>query len=149
MFDTNLVSEFVVKNLDTPSPYGCTCTFMKFDDNWGIKVYDDKRTRDKACERQARMHKVGYAPSVGASFNIGDDRYCYITELAKPLIDCTKEANTNWSAFSAAFEKENPTARKDVDDLVEKMYKENYVYCDAHYGNFGMLNGKLVCIDFS
>lgn len=150
MLDVAFLNKFVEKNYQTPSPHGASCKFIKFDDNWGIKTYYDCEIRDSAYNRQKKASEAGLAPTVGSCFDVGYSIFCYITELAVPLVDCTPEVNERWSIIFDKFEEENPNVRGDINNLCEELNKVlNRPYYDAHFGNFGMLRDKLVCIDFS
>ncbi len=142
------LTEIVTEGMKKPSPFGVSCKFIKLDDMWGIKVYRNKEIRDNAVMRQTKMYGLGYAPAIGASFDIGDDKFCYITEVAIPIVDYTPENADKFVIMCRMAEEEYPGIREEVSKLVKNMRKNDYDYFDDHYGNFGWLNGKLVCIDF-
>jgi hypothetical protein len=151
---------------NTPSPSGISCIFIKVEEEgfeFGIKTYRDKDTRDICCSRQTHMSEHGYAPKTYGSFELpsvgGDDdyKYCYITELAKPVVegfneemfDSTSEFK-NWEEQEAVMTYEQKMKLwHEVSVLCSKMCDKGYYMGDRHFGNFGhMKNGTLVCIDF-
>ena len=149
MLDTQELGNFV-KNFKSPSPFGCNCVFIKFDDKWGIKTYYYAKERDIAVERQACMAKLGFAPNVGTSFNVGEDKFCYMTQLAIPVVDCTERNNERWSIACQEAEAEYPKIRDDIKKLCNEMHNAGYdrAFWDTHLGNYGFIERKLVCIDF-
>lgn len=143
------MANFVLSNYDKPSPGGVSCKFFKIDDKFGIKVYTSEYTRDNAVIRQQKMHSHGYAPAVGESFNIQDKFFCYITEIAIPIVEGTEEYQgpKHYEIVSEAYKKE-PFIRNEIDKLCRDMRKAGYIMNDQHLANFGRMGEKLVCIDF-
>lgn len=141
----------VVENHQGPSPNGIDCHFINLDDQWGIKVYEYKDRRDMSVENQTLMSKHGYAPKVGPVFDIGE-KFCYVTEKATPLIEQEKGESERhyWNRFFTTPLPKGFQTEEDFDEsreLINKMREEGFIMHDNHAGNFGRLNGKIVCID--
>ncbi len=144
------------------SPSGVSCTFFKINNEWGIKTYRSKEIRDSYYETQKMVAEHGFAPEVGECFEFtigGEVVYCYITEVAEPLPPAryfelrvkyvaakeTKEEaeeyndinSKTWNAYSKQIYQTN--------DAMD--YATGWRNHDSHCGNWGLLRGKLVCID--
>ena len=133
------------------SPQGCSCYFVTITPDWGVKVYHRKEERDSSHRLQQMAAVAGVAPAVGVSFDI-DRSYCYLTEIAVPLLNATPEIDEKWSEWEWKISVMMPWLSREIDEVVEDVTtacKLKQRYWDTHYGNFGYLRGKLVCIDFS
>lgn len=145
------------------SPSGIACTFFKINGQWGIKTYKSKVTRNKCYDTQKMIAEHGFAPKVGESFefNVGAETlYCYVTEVAESLYPPNYyELRTKYMA--------NKQTRKESDEYytlqaeVWDKYRDQIIdtndcmevatgwkNLDKHCGNWGLLRGNLVCIDF-
>ena len=138
-----------VRNYRGRSPGGIACQFIKLDEKWGIKKYSSKKTRDRAYAAQKKMAEVGCAPQVGASFNVDEWRFCYVTEVAQPLMD-GYDGSGNWLERYGESDKLKADSEvlRWMDNALDEMAKHNYYMSDAHLANFGILGNKVVCIDF-
>jgi hypothetical protein len=152
MFDTQILIDFV-KKYKGPSPKGISCKFIKFDDNWGIKVYHCERDRNHAFNNQKKMSTYGLAPKTGIVFTIeeryNDNKYCYVTEIVKPIVEGDDDYIEHYNSIIERINRKNPEIIKNIHLLCEAMEIAGYYMSDRHYANFGFTtNGKIVCIDF-
>lgn len=140
------VIETVANSSRRSSPHGVSCHFVKIDNCWGVKVYTDEKERNYSRQRQEKAFFAGLAPSVGDSFDCGD-RFCFVTEVAKTLVE--EEDDDTFNECCREVDLANPTLAAEVEQLCDELkLLFNSEYSDNHYGNFGWLRGKLVCIDF-
>jgi hypothetical protein len=157
------------------SPSGVQCSFFKIDNKWGVKVYRKESKRDECFDCQGECAEYGYGPRVGEKFdmNMGDETlYCYVTEIAECLIpqewfeivnSCRDYAKKyidteHWDEELYYSLIEDGDAIFDpIDDEWDERICElcsdisenvGWAMTDRHAGNFGLLDGKLVCIDF-
>ena len=152
--------------LDNFDSSGDDCKFINLDGKWGIKCFTFKSTRNISYLCQQYASTFDMAPKVAYKFNIenlssGEENYCHMTEIATPLAAWGK-LNKNCDGGCFSDEPEYDEYDEDLDaDYVAPYYEERmewvkkfkrltgYKYEDFHTGNFGFLNNKLVCIDFT
>lgn len=113
---------------------GSECTFYKTK-RLGYKVYhsyNDISEVFDAFNKQKKAYRAGIAPKPGYIFITNDNQIGYTTQLAKPI-----RSSINWNIFD-----------NQVGKLEDKMIKLGLSTCDVHEDNCGVINGRLVCIDF-
>lgn len=130
-------------------PRGISCRFLKLNEDWGIKAYHCPSERDNAFNRQKKCYGFGCAPRVGIKFDAGNDYFCYTTQVANAIT----EAVTGYD--QRGYYEQNRMIREvypDIDSMIAAVRRQSaengYHMYDNHYGNWGMLEGKLVRIDF-
>ena len=138
----------IVKTFEGPSPHGCSCKFIKVNDSIGIKCYTKRHRRDIGFYHQTRMAEYGFAPKTLGVFEI-DDTYCYVTEVATPLVEGDEYYDDNYITCCKNVKSTYTDIDKRISKLISDMKEVGYSYCDIHYANFGILNDKLVAIDFT
>lgn len=126
------------------SPHGCSASFMKINNDWGVKIFNHEYVRDDSHREQAKAAEFGLAPRVGDKFNFGN-KYCMVCEVAEPFYDTSKEG-FNWTHFLDLQEK---TADMREEFSRELMEATGFCFTDNHVCNIGKLRGRIVCIDFS
>lgn len=114
------------------------CVFVPYEDH-GVKLYKTKRDAQRVLQRQELAHKHGIGPAVLGGVKEyaicppGCKKtrvmYGYKTELVLVLDHIRKE--------SIKLEKK-----------MARIFKTGHSYMDMHDGNYGVLNGKVVAIDF-
>lgn len=124
------------------SPRGVSCQFIPLDENWGLKTYLDEKKRDEAHDTQYDVWVSGCGPEVGNKVNMGG-KYCYITQRVKPLID--QDANFMDEIMKAGKVFPDRAMRARIDFIKEVSGWEMF---DCHYGNWGVLEGEFVPLDF-
>jgi hypothetical protein len=141
----------IVANYSGFSPSGCCARFIKINDEIGLKIYENEGTRDKALEDQRKMAALGYAPETGIAFQVGCE-YGLVTQVAIPLVQA-KLDDEEWYEFNERYRNDVSKLQHlsdEKDELVRNMKANGYdISWDDHWCNFGILNGKVVCIDFS
>jgi hypothetical protein len=146
--DISTIQETVIREFSL-SPNGCQCKFIKLDNKWGLKLFTSPRKRDEVCENQKKCHKVGYAPEVGECVDLpsGPIRFGYITEIAEIIFDEKdyQGDDTDWTEVDDWYS-ENYDELKQTKKEIEKLTGWNFV--DDHAFNWGILNGKIIPIDF-
>lgn len=146
------------------SPSGVSCTFFKITSKWGIKSYTNRSNRDNAYYAQYDVALCGLAPKVGETFEveIGDETiYCYVTEVAEPIHsekftnlikkifhewDCTEEDYDLYERMAFELDEKWSLKIEEYNELTREVC--GWDNEDIHTGNYGTLNGELVCIDF-
>lgn len=120
---------------------GATNIFIKVSDGIGLKFCASEKVRNNNYFRQSQAAQFELGPEVYGKINFwfGDTQYFgYLTEIVEVY------ANTNdedkFKSIATSFERE-----KVVVALKESI---NFTFTDSHIWNFGIKNGKLVCIDF-
>ncbi len=159
MITKEKVIQFIKKNNNvvSRSPYGVQCRFIKLNDKWGVKVFHRKDTRDYAYDNQKAAAKYKLGPQIGQKFDLpitlseDYDGYCYITEVAKILIKYRYDYD-RWEdhKYTKLWDEITEKYKNRINTLCMKLQKKiNWDFeTDSHIGNVGLLNGKLVCIDF-
>ncbi len=146
------------------SPSGISCVFFKITSKWGIKSYTKAYKRDDAYNAQYDVALNGLAPKVGEKFEIeieDETIYCYVTEVAESLYsdeynqlvkkifrenNYTSEEYNEYEQLYSVLEEEWNEKVLEYDELTEEVC--GWRNHDSHLGNYGVLNGQLVCIDF-
>lgn len=146
---------------------GAECMFIKLDEKWGLKLYSDEERRDSAHENHANFLRYGLAPELKRKItlpSIIERRYGYICEIVEVLIDPIylygfKRFKGNpvydnfdydsWNEYTDELtESIEEKYSEEIQELIEKINENDLSYHDCHIGNFGLKNGKMVCIDF-
>lgn len=143
---------------------GISCTFFKITSKWGIKSYTKAYKRDDAYNAQYDVALNGLAPKVGDKFEIeieDETIYCYVTEVAETLqteeyLQLVKKIFREDTYLDEDYEKYEQLSNDLEESWLDKMEEYNELTeevcgwrnCDMHTGNYGLLNGQLVCIDF-
>ena len=121
------------------SKNGATNLFFPLNDKIGVKASLSERVRDENHDTQEKASYYGLGPLVygKVEFNyLGEKFYGYLTEIVETFntIDETM-------VFEEFYEKK-------IDLKVQLQMEIGFYFTDAHYGNIGIKNGELVCIDF-
>lgn len=147
---------------------GASCTFIKLDEKWGLKLYGSEEVRDIAHENHAYFLKCGLAPKLKGKIDLPsfiERRYGYICEVVEVLIDPVYiygfryfdgnsayddfEDEDSWNGYcddliNSIMEKYSD----EYEELMNKLAQNDLMYSDDHLGNFGLKNGKMIIIDF-
>jgi hypothetical protein len=137
-----MLKDFVKDKVTKHVPSGVCSRFVRLDEFWGVKCYQGKRKRDKAIKDQKKARRHRLAPRCGLTFkirteglvdfkNYGETRdvYCFVTQIATQVGRATyKEEDKLSKLLSDAGLREAAT--------------------DLHRHNIGLVDDKLVCIDF-
>jgi hypothetical protein len=139
-----LVLQPLKKTVDEGFDEGCEATFVQLNKAKGIKVFLDKSNAKRALSRQRKASYCNLGPKVHSekierfAFNISTGsifiQWGYVTQVAKIF---KNESELDYF---------DPEGNK-VQDLMDRLRKIGCGH-DLHYGNVGLLNKKLVCIDF-
>jgi len=169
MFDMKTITDTVHRKING-SPSGIECVFIPLNDNWAIKLYDCEDARDNSYERQSLAADYELGPDVGDKIDLpydnyqGEDgteqpQYGYITEIVETLVPKHLHANDLfpisdqpeelqkeyrywdkiWYDQESAFRLE---CKKELNDHTGIWFE------DDHAWNWGIKNGKMICIDF-
>lgn len=122
--------------------FGATCSFFELPKNRGLKLYRNKKDAEKTYRLQLKAAGLGLAPPLQSgivklyreswlAFGWG-----YVTSLAVL-------AGHRWEKeYDKSFYKAEQDLRNGL--------RDNGFYAqDMHVWNWGMFNGRPVCIDFS
>jgi hypothetical protein len=118
--------------------HGVECYYLKLDEVWGVKVYEDEDKRDECYELQEKAAEHGLGPEVGEWFDLPNYKYCYVTETVEIL----------FHAFNEDYIKRQAFYRQNINDLLDGLEDIGFVFKDNHHKNLGIKDGRLVCIDF-
>jgi len=135
------------------NPSGISCFFVRFNHEWGIKVYYQEDKRDDSYNRQAEAAEYGLGPAVGDVFDvpIGSSTYwCYVTQIADlPVSPYEYIRNGDEDGYWDALDEWAEDYYDDIAFLAVALYEKiAWRFEDTHAGNVGFINGRLVCIDF-
>lgn len=130
---------------------GSFCLFIAINKEIGIKVYINKRSRDRAYRNQARAAKHGVGPAVGGKFDITN-------AASSEALHITKYGHYMWRRKRAPFygyltqiAQIPPDGISDEQfcTLVAKMRGLGFNTGDLREThNTGLVHGEPVCIDF-
>lgn len=153
MFTVEKLNEFLEGKSRYDSPHGVSCFFVPLNEDWGVKVYQYRSTRDRAYNNQKEaFNRFGLAPAVGDTFDLPDGQYCYVTERATPIVTREDVIAANEQGEDAYWELDRQLELKYQDEIddVENFFAENdFEFTDGHFMNWGRLkDGRLVPIDF-
>ena len=127
------------------SPHqGCESIFVAINDIVGIKLYSSERTRDHCYHRQNNAAKFGLGPKTHGIIDLANDywAYGYLTDI----VECTGDDNDD---FRDDLDISYGTFCEMVEQLSEDLdHLCNFCFFDHHEGNCGLIEGRLVCIDF-
>lgn len=132
-------TNFVLPSQDVISKLknGASCYYYKIPEtNLGIKFYESKHERSYARQMQEVCSLAGVAPKTGKNIDC-NGYYGYITEHIPTL----KSIYGRWNNVPRKIQRQ-------LDDLVEYVYICSEHEVDCNWLNFGLINNKLVCIDF-
>lgn len=141
----NLTAEQVCQVITkSPRKNGRYNLFFKINDTIGLKLSTSKEVRDANFERQLMASCIDCGPEV---YGIVDDvefdgvtYYGYFTEIVE-----TFEVDE----CGGVDRKVANHYKEELNELMNRLYDEiKFDFSDAHFGNLGLKNGKLVCIDF-
>lgn len=148
-----LIDEQKIMSRIKGSPYGVNSVFVKLDEKWAIKLYQNGYDRDEIYENQKQAAKYELGPEVGEKIDFNIDcwyPYGYITEIVEVLISheiiaqCGDEFYDELDKYE---ESEEFNRRTDI--LFEELKKYTGIdYHDLHAANIGVKNGKYILIDF-
>jgi hypothetical protein len=128
----------------SPRKNGRYNLFFKLNDAIGLKLSTSKEVRDANFERQLMASCIDCGPEVYGTIDDvvfdGVTYYGYFTELVETFE--TDDCGNVDREVARAYKEE-------LNKLLNRLYDEiGFNFSDAHYGNLGLKNGKLVCIDF-
>jgi len=146
-FYTDFARQTVIECLEHGSGKrlsGCNGSYVKMDERFGVK-FSKTDNMEKNFQRQAKAALFGLGPKCFGYFTYTTKRGytygCYVTENAEIICD----PNDSFS-YEAP---EGSTIYEDMEKLVKVMRKKTgFNFRDAHVGNIGFIDGRLVCIDF-
>lgn len=132
------------------SPKGCDCVFIDLNGKVGLKLYAWKDGRDYIYKRQKDAAEIGLAPEVYGTvddISIMGKTLCGEREFICGYLTEVVEVVGNMSGGpKPQFEKLYDEDLKPLCDTLQKEFDYNFM-SDAHPGNCGVKNGKLVAID--
>lgn len=117
--------------------HGASCFYYKVPhEKLGVKFYDTKNERSYAMQMQQLCYYSGIAPKTGEKVD-HEGFYGYVTEHVPTL----KELYGDWDKVPRKIQNQ-------LDDLVEYIYACCEHEVDCNWLNFGLVNNRLICIDF-
>lgn len=146
--------QWTASKLEAASKYrsesrtGCRCLFIPTSNHTGIKLYPFEKMRDVSWRLQYDAYKKGFAPRAGEKFVIDDPSIFNDLVIQRPM---------DWKVvyprlFGFVTQRAMYVNRYDgdaVSRLHNAMKLAGLPVGDLfHDPNTGILNGKLVCIDF-
>ena len=133
------------------SPSGVSCRFVQINEEWGLKLYQDKGNRTDCYEWQKRAAEHGLGPQVGDIVELpgGEDGFDhgYITQVAELIFEPYTGGPTP-EGYYHRFDEVTKQVRPEMLMLKDELLKIGFYFVDDHIQNVGRINGKLVCIDF-
>lgn len=144
-----------IKKKAAADGHGDCCEYIKVDDHIGYKSFFSKEQRDRCYLLQKRAWKAGYAPQAYYKYNIDVSDFLsrfmkkyqwgYFTQHVPLIIsDITDDQTIGYArirALEGYIEKQATALAKELKAAGIDQYIE-------HMGNVGILNSKLVFVDF-
>ena len=123
------------------SPFqGIACSFIKLNDEWGLKAYSCSYRRDTAFNNQKEYFEAGFSIEPGQKIDIQESGlYCYTTRIAEIICQCGE-----------TWKREEELTKKYGEQIREEMYAMHQAGLyprDTHFANWGIFEGRLVLID--
>lgn len=132
------------------SPSGIRAVFVPIDDKWAIKLFDDRKDRDRAYFNQQQAAEYELGPDVGEKIEFSVDceyPHGYITEIVEVLVPHQEIVNKVWD--SCDYYDQSEEHWQEVDKLQRELkFCTGIDYGDMHPANIGIKNGHYVLIDF-
>lgn len=132
-----------------PSPSGMYCRFVAVGDV-GLKLWEGRFLRDDCYKGQKKLSEIGLAPRVGCCFEISLDNYHYYghtTEIAETIVDSTYSKPRVQDQFEQLPYERRVELLRMFEELENDLEKAGHCFYDGHWGNVGLLNGRMVVID--
>lgn len=131
--DLGSISILKIRGRDSGSGAECQFYASSKSARKGYKVYGSYEAASFARNNQIRASRKGLGPKAGKLFAVMDncgciENYGYETQVAREAPDDFYELHIN--------------------RLIDELAKINIDFQDAHEGNVGIINRRLVCIDF-
>lgn len=123
------------------SPNGVSASFVQINNEWGVKVFTSESTRDYSYKMQHKASLLGLAPHVGEKFDLGEGQYCMICEV----VEVFQTQDMSYEDERAVISNRSEEIKELKKILVEEI---GFHFYDDHLGNYGLINDRLVCIDF-
>lgn len=138
--------------------YGVETIFISLNDKDAIKIFPTKKEAINSCRRQRKAAKFHIGPKVYSSV-----QKCYVDNL-KPhdgnyiFYRISGNCATNYRKFGYFYKTQIAETfmklckclqdHPEYDKLWDKMKELEFEVDDLHENNIGLINDKLVCIDF-
>ena len=134
--DCAKLTEWDMKELLGEGQYGKAFKVCKGVDDCNYVLKMQKLDEDFYIEIQAltELKDTGVVPKYYSAWTCDGYGYFVIEKLDK----CPEEK----------FDYENKDSAKELDDVLEKIYKKGWLHVDVHPGNIMCKNGKFIMIDF-
>ena len=134
--DCAKLTEWDRKELLGEGQYGKAFKVCKGDDDCNYVLKIQKLDEDFYIEIQAltELKDTGVVPKYYSAWTCDGYGYFVIEKLDK----CPEEK----------FNYNNKDSAKELDDVLEKIYKKGWLHVDVHPGNIMCKNGKFIMIDF-
>lgn len=133
-FDTEAIESIIE---GSPKKNGSFNLFFPLNETIAVKASISESIKNN-YERQKKASEYGLGPDTYGlvEFNYLDKKwYGYLTEIVETFDNCYEFEKSGY--YSSLFEL--------IDELKNKT---GFHFRDNHFGNVGIKNGKLVCIDF-
>lgn len=127
---------------------GVSCHYVKWTKYVGLKLYTEKSQRDRCAKLQRRVAKAGLAPEVGGT-------------LEFEMLTCTgvddygedTSPDLEWATIYGYWTEHvripsRIPSYKRVHALWKGLRELGLLHDDLHKFNMGVIDGRLVCIDF-
>jgi hypothetical protein len=127
------------------APAGVSCVFIPYNRK-GLKLYGNKRERNRCYNRQKKAATVGAAPKVGKRFTVkfpslkvGNSEFNYP--------QCKVQTVYGYETQVARITGRD-LSQKNFEVLHKKLTSISIYHTDLHGGNWGYIGKTPVCIDF-
>lgn len=149
----------LVANRIKGSPTGSISVFVPMGEseglNWGLKLFESRKNRDRVFAIQKKFEAHGFAPKLGEKVELshGNMRYGYMTEqieLVVPYEISQSFKNDPEGYFQYLIDEVDPKYPEEImGQKVDYMAEITGIYLlDMHEENWGLKNGELMPLDF-
>lgn len=134
-----------------PKASGAFTVFVPISTRRGAKFFRAEKLRDSCYRFQRRLAQYGLAPKVFQTFETkfnGILYYAFVTERADGAENGDQTANGDFpGGCTRVGNFPNEDFNVGYEQLVEALNALGVHWNDAHWGNFGFLDGRCVVID--
>ena len=129
---------------------GCDAVFIKVDDYYGLKAFHNEAVAKLSYHYNRIFSHFGYTPKAWGFSSVkirGREFFYFFTEVCQEYHGDEENEGTSYYDSDNEYHS-GDEYDSELSDLETYIYKlTGFRNADIHPGNYGYLNGQLVCID--